>query len=322
MNNLKIIDSHANIGKDYWREKIRRYPSKLSYKGLLKIMEKNGIEKSIILPCPTGKFNVCSNPTCHKTNSFMVLSHKDKKSYTLKCLVCGSENHINYEPFKYKNKAVLNAYKKNKDKFYPFIAIDYRYPLATKVLKKLLRDNEIYGIKFYAVTLFPDTPEILMNTEIMDIVSENNLCVMFHSGVEKESNPMSILKLTKKYKRNNFIVAHCARLHKSFLRCAKEMKNIFIETSLANMFSDEKLNYYKGSLTTEENEKIKEINGLYKFLVEQIGADKILFGTDIPAVGVKEYEAQIKSFRNLDLDKETIIKIGYNNVEKLLRRFN
>jgi predicted TIM-barrel fold metal-dependent hydrolase len=313
---MLLIDAHTSIGMDFWRKKVNKFPCKMDTTTLLKLMKKNGIEKSIILPAPTNKMLVCPNQSCQKRNKFLILFKSFEKYYILKCPICGSKVIIKNDPYNGKNKTILKASKKYKGRFIPFIALDIRSPQAPKNLQKFLKTEKFFGVKIFSLTVFPHNFLKLMDTEFMDIANENSLTLMFHSGIDYSSNPIYLVPLIKKYKNVNFIIAHCARFHKSFLKEIRKKRNVFVETSLINLLSRGSLKYFSEFLNQEEKGAIKTVKGAYEFLIEQIGREKVLFGTDIPAIDIADYEEHINEFKKLPT--EIIISAGYENTMRAL----
>jgi predicted TIM-barrel fold metal-dependent hydrolase len=91
---------------------------------------------------------------------------------------------------------------------------------------------------------------------------------------------------------------------------------VFVETSLINLLSRGSLKYFNEFLSQEEKGAIKTVKGAYEFLIEQIGRGKVLFGTDIPAIDIADYEEHINEFKKLPT--EIIISAGYENTMKAL----
>ena len=70
---MLLIDAHTTIVIDFWRKKVKKFPYKMDATFLLKLMKKNGIEKSVVVPAPTNKMLVCPNQNCQKRNMFLIL---------------------------------------------------------------------------------------------------------------------------------------------------------------------------------------------------------------------------------------------------------
>lgn len=117
--------------------------------------------------------------------------------------------------------------------------------------------------------------------------------VIIHSRKENSpySDPDRIIKIAKMYPNINFIFGHFANDSEEFFKRVLERENIFVETSMVS------------------SPKIIEMR------VKQIGADRIVFGSDFPYSDQEIELLKIKKAKIKNGDKE---KILYKNILGLL----
>jgi len=214
-----------------------------------------------------------------------------------------------------KNKKIIESSKKYKNILIPFATIDPKYPYCAKELEKIV--EHVKGIKIHPLVISYN-PENLIDSEIMDIIEENRMPVLFHCSLDKYSHPSNVVKLSKYYKSINFIIAHCAMLEENSLKAIKNSKNVYIDTSLIKRFSTKYSNNKNLSEKVKNNKNLKYLKApenIYKFLISEAGEDKLLFGTDIGGVSKEEYGEEIAYLRGLG---EYADLIGYRNTEKIL----
>ncbi|MFH1474157.1 MAG: amidohydrolase family protein [Candidatus Aenigmatarchaeota archaeon] len=299
---MKITDCHVHIGNDYYYNRKTDRKISLSESRLLDLMRKNGVEKSVIFPCPSVRELTCENKNCKSYGLSPTCLSVHEDHYILECPLCKGRWKIKENPYHKENEKIIGIGKRNKD-LLPFIIIDPRYPKNVKCLNDYI-EKGIIGVKIHPfVTNF--SPKKLAKTEIMDIVKENGLVFISHSGEDENSLPSNIIELARCYPSVSFIIAHCARLDTGVLENARKTKNVFVETSLLDRFAAK----------TKKNCK-----DVYDFLIKTLGAEKILFGTDLPYITEEKYMNVVKSFMNLDFNDDTLKKIGSENIEILLNQ--
>ena len=132
---------------------------------------------------------------------------------------------------------------------------------------------------------------------ILDLIKKNPKPVLFHTDESDQySKPGQIDELAKLYPEIPFIIGHSGNVIGGFeiaVEIAKKYDNVFLDSTFSR-------NYF----------------GLMKWMIKKVGAEKILFGSDMPFLNGaaqigKLYEAGIT-----DNDRQ---KIFHDNAAKLLQ---
>jgi predicted TIM-barrel fold metal-dependent hydrolase len=303
---IELFDGHTHIGSDYY-SKIKGFSNRtVGVEELLRTMDNYYVSKSIVIPMVTTPSIVCPNSKfCNNYNNPPVLIRQTDKSYFLRCPVCGRIWEVKRNPYEKKNYLLFKAVKDHKEKLIPFPVIDPRYPKSSDYLKELLTKYEIIGIKIHLVATFYN-PERLINSDLMDVIKENNLCILFDPFQFKFSR--EILKLASYYPSVKFIIAHCAGLDEKILMGIRNSTNVYVDTSAI-------VQYYDKSSYRGISREVDSAQTAYNILLENAGANKIIFGTDFP---ILNYQKQIEDFRSLNFEKSILEKIGFKNLERLL----
>lgn len=310
---MKLIDSHAHVGFDWFSTKVARTGEQTPENLLAKIL-KNRVDKSVIFPFPNPKELIC--PFTYKESSKPAkLKEVKEKSYVLYCETCKKRFKVKNIPYLKENKEIIFFSKNYPKRFVPFIAIDPRHPRTVEMVREF--GDSARGIKIHPFIL-RSNPVEMISDELMKTVKEKDLSLLFHSGIEENSSPLNILKLAEEYEEINIIIAHCARLHKEVLRKVSELPNLYIDSTLAPTFPrwlNRKDKIFLSTLTSSDKKKLHSVEGVYDFLVSIAGGDKILFGTDVP-FSKEKYSDCVKAFKEAEISPKE--KIAYKNAQKLI----
>lgn len=161
--------------------------------------------------------------------------------------------------FKRGNQLVLKTVKKYPGRFLGYITINPGYKdEITDELNYYFKQPNIIGIK-----LHPEMQNYSIQDKrcepIWEFASEKKLPILSHTW----ENSSTLEKLSAKYKKVKFIVAHASYLFahggEEYIELATGRNNIYFD--LASSF------VYAGTI---------------KKMVKKLGAEKILFGTDFP----------------------------------------
>lgn len=195
------------------------------------------------------------------------------------------------------NEQLINEYLSSglKEKFHILIVIDPKDKMTLKQID--IYKNIICGLKYHPsiseITI--DSPEM---NEFLDNAFELNLPILVHCGRHWRSDIKYLIKTAKKFETINFIAAHlggnAADLSEKAIKLIKseQVNNIYLDTS-------------NGKLPW-----------LIKKAVDQLGKEKILFGSDEPY-------ADIRVARHLiylaDIDIDAKEYIFHKNTERLIQ---
>lgn len=132
---------------------------------------------------------------------------------------------------------------------------------------------------------------------ILDLVKENPKPVLFHTDEnDKYSKPGQMELLIKLYPDIPFIIGHSGNVIGGFevaVDIAKKYDNSFLDSTFSR-------NYL----------------GLMQWMIEKVGAEKILFGTDMPFLNGA---AEIGKIYEAGISDSARQKIFHDNAAKLLR---
>ncbi|MEM7819266.1 MAG: amidohydrolase family protein [Candidatus Aenigmatarchaeota archaeon] len=307
LNEIELFDSHTHIGPDFYSRVKGNLYRTFYAEDLIQAMEKNNVKKAIIIPGVTTRSIVCPEyKICDNLNKPPILLKKEKTSYTLQCPVCETIWKVKRNPYIRKNDLLIKAATKYPNRLFPFPIIDPRYPKSSRYLEKLVKTSkDIRGIKIHLVATFYD-PKELIDSELINVIEDYDLCVLFDPFQFRFSH--DILKVATSHPKAKFIIAHCAGLDEEVLKKIRQIENVYVDTSAASQFYDKTKS--RGNFRLVDSAQT-----VYELLIDYIGADKLIFGTDFP---VADYSEQIETFRRLNFDASTLEKIGYKNLEELL----
>lgn len=183
--------------------------------------------------------------------------------------------------------------------FYPFFRFDPKN-MAPERLRELL--NGFYGVKLHPRSQNFD-PLDKRFFGLYEVISNSGKPVLFHARYESvpdtpdqvnpNSNPGRISKLAEEFPDLVLVIGHFGNLSGYVLEMIKKHPRIYLETSIA------------GSAPK-----------LIEIVADRVGADRILFGSDVP------YSDQLIEHMKIDrsslrpADKERIL---YHNAAQLLK---
>ncbi len=191
------------------------------------------------------------------------------------------------------NDKVLKAIKEKPDRFEGFAFVNPESEQAGNEIEFCLKEG-MKGIKL-ALLQYPTDLSGPKMAEICEIAEEKNVPIFFHQGLTRESSDAS--KMVKSFKNVTFIVAHAGvQYFYNAVDLAMDYENVFVDTS-SYIVTFRKLEY----------------------LCRKIGAEKLIFGTDVPVMSNDPSEG-LEKIRRLPIsesDKELILG---NNLWEILER--
>ena len=181
------------------------------------------------------------------------------------------------------------------ERFIIFASVHPDYEELISEIKRV-KEHNVKGFKFH-----PDFQRFNIDDKKALYMYEcigSEYPIVFHVGDQKFdfSAPERLARVLEKFPEHKFIAAHMGGYSKWDSEAKYLLgKNLYIDTS--------------STMHAVSPEKMVEMINLH-------GADKVLFGTDYPAVNMK-YEAE--KFMSLDISVEDMEKIMYTNAAKLLK---
>ena len=190
---------------------------------------------------------------------------------------------VSYKDYKKPNEEIAEIARKNK-KFIGFCRVVPNAPDVEKQLDHAIKELGLKGVKIHNMDGSP-------TREAMDKINELKVPVLFHSGMGLA--PLKFEGIIKSYPDITIILAHLGfdldweRMFPSALQAfylAKKYKNVYLDTATATW-----------------------IQYFLEQAVEEVGVDKLLFGTDSPWFYPAIARACINDLEISDGDKNKIL---------------
>jgi hypothetical protein len=311
-NKMRICDAHTHIGVDYFYYKIKKYSEfNFSLKKLIKLMDKNGIERSIVMQCPSIKEITCCalGDLKRNGNKIEVICPECKKKIA----------SLTQDPYRKYNLSIYNEIKKLKTKrVIPFFIVHSQNPFLREELEYYNTNFSGFGIKLHS---FVSKKSI---SEISHSFLGFNFPILMHSGTGKESNPQEIIEFSKKY-GGKVLMAHAARISPKYLSQISKIPNLFVDVSpLTSFYTRILKDDFKDILNSKNNLSIiKNPGDIYHYILKFCDYRKVLFGTDVPwcdKFGLG-YQKEVEILKKLKLDRKIKESIAYKNFNSFLGEF-
>ena len=208
--------------------------------------------------------------------------------------------------------AELDTALNNSDKLLGYIVINPIFPESTDDLKLLSSNPKFKGVKIH-----PDyhgfdmaSPEII---SFLDKVAEKVDLMLFHVSCMPGTgfaDAIRVAQFASRHPETNFILAHMAGIFQNghypyfpnLQGCenvaALKLDNVYIDTAHYLMYV---------------------YPGVMQKMVEFVGTDHIVFGTDAPLQGPMQIRFAIETIQALDIPQVDKDKILYGNAENILK---
>lgn len=202
-----------------------------------------------------------------------------------KAAVLGIEPYI-------KTKDLLNVTKDN-ERVYVFGSVNMDSKFYLEKAEDIL-NYDIRGFKFHPAMQFLNSGDYKIY-ELMEIIEQRNLPTLFDTGYfpNKENLSTDIMDMEyiiRDFKTVPIILGHMGKgQHKEAVNLAYKYENVFVDISLQPYW-------------------------IIKEAVNVLGADKVLLGSDFPALKQSLAVSQVKKA----LKGSELYKVSYGNARKLL----
>lgn len=188
------------------------------------------------------------------------------------------------------NKIVIDIVRKFPEKFRGYFSVNPHYP---EELKKYILNYEKFKDVFVGFKLLCDYHRIALSDKryetVFEFANEKEIIILSHTGGGSiYDGEMEVEKVLKKYKKIKLILGHS--LHGAWdkaIEIVKNYENVYLELCA-----------------------VIDERGVLERIVEKIGVNRILFGTDFPWFNHHYY---IGSLLGAGLSDEDIKKILYLN---------
>jgi uncharacterized protein len=226
-----------------------------------------------------------------------LLVRAEKNGIARICISClGNKSYLPYpdkEDIKQANDTVIKAMEQFPGRVYGFC---YLNPMNSNVIEELDRcvDKGMSGIKLWIARKAAEK-------EIFPIVEksiEYNIPVLQHTWIKStgnlkdESTPMDVVKLAEKFPEAKIIIAHMGGQWDLTLPVIKYSPNIFTDTC--------------GGFPEQ---------GMVERAVEEIGPERIIFGSDAPG---RQFAVQLQKITAAKISRKAKEKILHTNILKLI----
>ena len=191
-----------------------------------------------------------------------------------------------------------NIGQKYKDILYPLIWLNPTLPndFLIEVLDKYILKGNIIGVKLWVELNARDTR---LDT-LAEYMQAHDIPLLFHSWYKTvgkyadESNPSDIASLARRFPSLRIIAAHLTGFKERGVQDIKSCPNVVIDTS-----------------------GCQPENGIMEYALRELGADRILYGSDYAGRDFATQLSRIYSIKMSDSDRE---KILFKNALKFFRK--
>lgn len=180
-----------------------------------------------------------------------------------------------------------------------FIGFAYVSPLMPETMIPEL-ERAIDELGLVAIKLYPPFVGIPLSdpiwSPIYQFANERELVVIWHTGIEAGSLPKYIAAVAPHYPRAIFVAGHagnCPPLRRQAIDVAKAHANVYLETC--------------STFRTP---------GVIEQLVHEAGADRVLFGSDIPLMDPR---SQLGKILTADISDEAKHLVLGENARRILK---
>lgn len=255
------------------------------------------INKSIVCIDPFIKELKCNSSDSH----YCYINSNQNNEMIVHCLNCNQDIKKCDDVFFEANDNLFNIIKNDNDLYYFATLPVLKYGMNNLAEKyKNLYNDKLKGLKLYTGL----SGEVLNNSEFL----ECDLPLLIHTGFFNNQKPCNMIDFLNYYK-GKIILAHFCRFDIDTINKVKKNENIFFDISPAL----ELYKRYKKKNIFLYNGELNSINEMFKLLIELVGIDKILWGSDFPYSDIND-ELQILLNSNLsDVEKEKILSINPKN---------
>jgi predicted TIM-barrel fold metal-dependent hydrolase len=211
-----------------------------------------------------------------------------------KVLVSTSKFHLH--DFTKENENLCKQLAIRSDFYIPFCTVNpWRGVEAVKELKRAIKMLGMKGLKLHPVRQGFFISEPPRFSELIEETANLGVPVIFHDGTPPRSTPLQICNLAEDHPEATIILGHSGLrdLWRNAISGAKRAKNVFLCTTGPPIMAIKKM-------------------------VEQIGVDRIIFGSDASPGNTSVVDYNLNKIRLLGIREEEKMKILGLNILKLL----
>ena len=197
------------------------------------------------------------------------------------------------------NALSIEAVRKFPDKFRAYCAVNPNYPEA--VIKRILESFDKYRDVFVGFKLLSECHRVVLDDEknrpVFEFADRSKLLVLMHTwGGCPYGGPEQVRKVAERYKNTTLILGHsCHSEWEKAIALVKDFPNIYLDVCA-----------------------VVDERGVLEKLVDNIGSERILFGTDFPWFNQHYYIGSVLGSR---ISEDDCRNIFYRNARRLLQKF-
>ena len=194
----------------------------------------------------------------------------------------------------YGNGLVFDATKKHPDRLFGYVAATPYYS-QTKDFEEYFKNPNMLGIKIHALCQETEIDDERYS-EAYDFANKNKLPVLFHTWNDYEVE--KVAAVAKKYPDAPMIIGHSAVTEYTsklvVIKACRENDNVYADTAISTTY-----------------------DGAVEWIVDKVGSDKILYGSDLPFFDARQGFGRVAMSRLSDGDKEKIFGLNAKRIFKL-----
>jgi len=264
-------------------------------------MDDYSIEKSVVMANP-----LIQSLSCEKGH--YIKSMNSGKRIKIVCSFCNKTIYDGTtDPFREVNIKIIEESAKHKNRIYPFVYLSLCKNTIQDEIDFFERNyfNQYYGYKIH--------PSISMQQLDAGDILNTNLPIIIHTKNDNYSNPKKIFEFAKNHK-GNVILAHLCDIDIDILSSLMNYDNIWVDMSpflsVCERIRESTHNLYAPkTFTTMDN------IGILNELLNIIGEEKIIFGTDAPWGNVEE---EVVFAKKILAEDRRYNKVFYENFLKIV----
>ncbi len=193
------------------------------------------------------------------------------------------------------NDDVLRAVKHAKGRVLGFVYLNPKHVQASlSELKRCVENGPMVGVKLWIAQRcnHDDTNALVHQAKKLGVPILQHTYQRTGDNLKGESSPGDLSVLANRHPEATFIAAHTGNNWELGLRRLRQDKNVFCEIC--------------GSDPTA---------GMVEMAIREVGADRVLYGSDIPG---RSFASQIAKVKGADVSEEDKRKILGGNLKKIL----
>jgi len=212
---------------------------------------------------------------------------REMDSIGIKAAIVSSIDSIHGD-FYVGNSNVASAIEKFRGRIYGYCHVSAQYPEEIEPeIDRRFRNKGFIGIKVYQVGTSFDNP---LYEPVWKFAEREGLPVLAHTW---GGNLTGFDKVALRHRKTVFLTAHSGSgfAYKPYIDAAKKIKNLYLDLTYS-----------------------REHTNMIELFVKEVGADKIVWGSDAPTFSMSQQLGKILFARISDSDK---MKILYGNTSRL-----